>query len=60
MPRPLHNHVMTSTAWDDFAFRDDDIIIATYKKSGTTWMQQIVGQLIFDGAENLDIPTLSP
>ncbi len=60
MPRPLHNRLMTSTAWDAIDFREDDIIIATYMKSGTTWMQQIVSQLIFDGAENLDIPTLSP
>ena len=60
MPRPLHNHFMSSTLWNDFAFREDDIIIATYMKSGTTWMQQIVSQLIFDGAEGLDIQTLSP
>ena len=47
--RELHNHHFDSTIWNDFAFRDDDIVIATYAKSGTTWMQQIVGQLIFDG-----------
>ncbi len=60
MPRRLHNHFMTSTVWDDFPFRDDDIIIATYMKSGTTWMQQIVSQLLFDGAEGLDLQALSP
>ena len=49
LPRPPHNHFMTSTVWDSFAFRDD-IIISTTMKSGTTWMQQIVAQLIFDWA----------
>ena len=41
--RELHNHHFDSTIWNDFAFRDDDIIIATHGKSGTTWVQQIVG-----------------
>ena len=36
--RELHNHHMKSTVWNDFTFRDDDIVIATYAKSGTTWM----------------------
>ena len=40
--RELHNHHFDSTIWNDFAFRDDDIIIGTYAKSGTTWMQQII------------------
>ncbi|MDE2385938.1 MAG: sulfotransferase domain-containing protein [Alphaproteobacteria bacterium] len=58
--RDIHNHHMDSTKWDTFKFRDDDIIIATYSKSGTTWMQQIVSQLIFDGAENIPVSKLSP
>ena len=27
--RELHNHHFDSTIWNDFAFRDDDIVIAT-------------------------------
>ncbi len=58
--RELHNHHMNSTVWNDFKFRDDDIIIATYAKSGTTWTQQILAQLIFNGAEGQDVSALSP
>jgi aryl sulfotransferase len=58
--RELHNHHFDSTVWNDFRFRADDVVIATYAKSGTTWTQQIVGQLIFGGQEGIDIPTISP
>jgi aryl sulfotransferase len=58
--RELHNHHFDSTVWNDFRFRPDDVVIATYAKSGTTWTQQIVGQLIFGGQEGIDIPTISP
>ena len=58
--RELHNHHMDSTVWNDFAFRPDDIIIGTYAKSGTTWTQQIVSQLIFGGQEGLDVSAMSP
>lgn len=58
--RELHNHHFDSTIWNDFAFRDDDVVIATYAKSGTTWVQQIVSQLIFQGAENLEVAEISP
>src|SRR6185312_7834552 len=58
--RELHNHHMDSTVWNDFAFRDDDIVVATYAKSGTTWTQQIVSQLVFQGEEGPPVAELSP
>lgn len=56
----LRNHHFDSTIWNDFSFRDDDIVIATYAKCGTTWTQQIVGQLIFNGDPRLDVAEISP
>lgn len=58
--REMHNHHMNSTAWNDFKFRPDDIVIATYAKSGTTWVQQIVAQLIFNGDATIEVGKLSP
>ena len=58
--RELHNHHFDSTIWNDLVFRDDDIIIATYAKSGTTWMQQIVAQLLFHGDPDIAVAEMSP
>lgn len=58
--KDLHSHHFDSTMWDDFKFRNDDIIIATYAKSGTTWMQQIISQLIFQGKTDLNVAEMSP
>ena len=58
--REFHNFIMDSTLWNDFKYRDDDIVIATWAKAGTTWMQQIVSQLIFNGAEGVKVGSLSP
>jgi aryl sulfotransferase len=57
--RELKNHHMDSTYWDGFDFRDDDVIVATYAKAGTTWTQQIVAQLIFAG-EDVSVAEISP
>ena len=62
-PRKAGEKVHTyfdSSLWNNFPFRDDDIVISTYGKSGTTWVQQIVGQLIFKGAEGINTAGLSP
>lgn len=58
--RELQNHHMDSTIWNRFAFRSDDVIISTYGKSGTTWTQQIVGQILFGGDPNVRVSELSP
>ena len=58
--REIHNHHFDSTVWNDFSFRTDDIVIATYAKSGTTWVQQIVAQLLFNGAKDLEVAEMSP
>jgi len=56
----IRNALFDSTLWDNFVFRDDDIIVVSWSKSGTTWVQQILGQLVFEGAEEVDIAKISP
>jgi len=58
--REMHSNHFDSTMWNDFKFRDDDIIISTYAKTGTTWVQQIVSQLLFEGEEGLPVADMSP
>lgn len=58
--REYESKFFDSTVWNDFAFRDDDIVIASYAKAGTTLLQQMVAQLIFDGAEETDVSAISP
>ncbi|TXL04959.1 sulfotransferase, partial [Methylococcaceae bacterium CS3] len=58
--REFQNHHFDSTIWNDFRFRYNDIIIATYAKSGTTWMQQIIAQLLFNGDDDLCVSEISP
>ncbi|MFT5048718.1 MAG: aryl sulfotransferase [Chlamydiales bacterium] len=58
--RELHSHHFDSTVWNDLKFRDDDIVIATYAKSGTTWLQQIIAQMMFAGDPELEVAEMSP
>ncbi len=41
------NHHMDTTRWNYFTPRDDDIIISTSYKAGTTFTQTIVGNMLF-------------
>ncbi len=58
--RELHSHHFDSTIWNALVFRDDDIVIASYAKSGTTWLQQIVAQMLFGGDPALAVASISP
>lgn len=43
------NWAFDASRWNFLQLRDDDIIIATSYKAGTTWMQGIVSNLVFSG-----------
>ena len=58
--RQVRSRVFDSARWAGYAPRGDDIIIATYPKCGTTWMQRIVSMLVFESAAPRPIHDLSP
>ena len=47
--RSYENPRIDSGRWDYFVPRKGDVVVATYAKNGTTWMEQIVLQLIHQG-----------
>ena len=49
--REYRTWILDSRRWQDYRPRPDDIIIATYPKCGTTWMQRIVSLLVFQTPE---------
>lgn len=62
-PEVLHiyqNHLLDSTRWAQYVPRDDDIVIASSYKSGTTWSQAIVAHLILGTASVPILDEVSP
>jgi len=46
----IHADVKSSIYFNDFESRDTDIYVSTFLKSGTTWMQMILYQMLTDGS----------
>ena len=56
----VRSRVFDSARWSGYRPRPDDIVIATYSKCGTTWMQRIVAMLVMQNAAPASIWELSP
>lgn len=58
--RHYHGFIADSDRWQRFRMRADDVVITTPSKSGTTWMQTIVGMLLRQTTDLPQIGTISP
>lgn len=58
--REYRAYAYDSRRWAGYAPREDDIVIATYPKCGTTWMQRLVSMLIFQSAAPRPLSEVSP
>lgn len=58
--RVYRSWVIDSRNWAQYRPRRDDIVIATYPKCGTTWMQRIVSLLVFQTPEPRPVMEISP
>jgi aryl sulfotransferase len=60
-PSAVYNHALVdSRRWLQYTPRDSDVLICTSYKSGTTWMQQILAQLVFGGDPPEAATTIAP
>jgi aryl sulfotransferase len=58
--REYRNYGFESRNWDLVPPRDGDVVISTSYKSGTTWMQNIVLQMIFPQGDVPAVADVSP
>ena len=57
--REYRTWIFDSRRWQHYRPRPDDIVIATYPKCGTTWMQRIVALLVFQTPEAVPLMQIS-
>src|SRR5262249_54894612 len=60
MKHVYQNHHIDSARWEHYKPREDDIIVATPYKCGTTWTQTIILHLIFQDLQPHSLDTFSP
>lgn len=58
--RTYDSYILQSRNWDALVPRPGDVVISTSYKSGTTWMQNILRQLVFPEAPRPAVSAVSP
>src|ERR1043165_9943444 len=58
--RHYEGFIANNDRWNRFRQRPGDVVITTPSKSGTTWMQTIVGMLLRQTTDLPPIGTISP
>jgi aryl sulfotransferase len=59
-PQTYRTWLMDSRRWEAYRPRKNDIVITTYPKSGTTWVQRIVSLLIFQTSDIINLDRICP
>ncbi len=58
--REYRSYLFDSRNWDGFRPREGDVVISTSYKSGTTWMQNLVLELLFPDGDRPAVSAVSP
>ena len=58
--REIQDARIDSSIWNKFTYRPDDIIVGSYPKSGTTWLQQIAAMIVSEGDPDFSVSEISP
>src|SRR5271163_2886926 len=58
--REIRDAYFDSSRWNGFAFREGDVVVATFPHVGTTWTQEIVRQIIHGAPPETDPWSTAP